>query len=147
MRKQYISRLIYKRGRYGKTKCKAFKVLSSLPKGKYLDTRQLCIYSGIPYGTLASALFRWTDYGYVKRSINLGYGGDYLYRITGKGKSWLELARQFLPNYQVFANELTTWRNSLTKEYVSKLLHMRFVDFVETLRTDTKYRVAGGSKD
>jgi hypothetical protein len=106
-----ISRLASKRGRYGRSKLRAFTVLARVPPKHYLSVRQLCLLSGIDYYSLARALPRWVVWEYVARYPTTAIGeGDFMYQLLVKGKSWLKLALVQLPNARIFTKELETWQ-------------------------------------
>ena len=123
------SKLEVKRGAYGKSKCKAFSVMSD---GNWWPSKQLCILCGISYPSLGRAFSRWLHFGYVDRQPIL-MGGKYEYHLTIKGKRWLSLARQYLPGYNGFIDELAGWQRNLTDEAIDELLNVPFNEFIDTL--------------
>ena len=130
-RRKYISKLTTKRGRYGRSKTKAFTVLASLGKDIWVTTRILCIYSGIGYRSLATALPRWYDFEYVDRRVALHTGnGDYEYKLLPRGRSWLRVAERNLPNFRTFIAELEAWQSTLDQKRVLWLMSLGFLLFV-----------------
>lgn len=128
----YVSKLTTKRGKYGSSKVKAFTVL--LKEGRWLSARELCLYTGIKYRSLARALPRWYAFEYVTRQPILQFGkGDYEYKLLARGKSWLRLAEANLPNYELFIRELTAWRASLTAKSIEGYMSLGFLPFVNAL--------------
>lgn len=123
------SKLEVKHGRYGKSKVKAFTVMSD---GRWYPSKQLCILTGISYPSLGSALPRWDNFDYVDRQPIL-FGGRYEYQLTAKGKSWLRLAARFLPNYKVFIAELKAWQANMADAEVDELLSVPFNQFIASL--------------
>lgn len=132
MRKRYGSKLEVKRGKYGCSKVKGFAVLGSHGSGLWMPARQLCVYTGIGYYSLARTLPRWVRFGYVIRRPIL-FGGDYEYHLEAKGRAWLRLAVQYLPNYLLFMDDLRKWQSRLTDEGISDLLRLGFVPFTSKL--------------
>lgn len=123
------SRLSIKRGRYGASKAKAFEVMSD---GKWYPSRQLVIASGVTYYSLAWALPRWVRFGYCTR-MPIAFNGNYQYHLEPKAKQWLRLAKHYLPNCQLFLNELKAWQAQLSEDMVNHLITAPFVEFVTTL--------------
>ena len=120
------SKLEVKQGRYGSSKVKAFSILSD---GNWWPSLQLCIAAGIPYHSLARAFSRWVGFDYVTRRP-IEFCGRYEYRLTAHGKQWLNLSRQYLPNHELFMQELTGWQRNLTDEALDELLSMPFKEFI-----------------
>jgi len=111
------SKLSSKRGRYGSSKVKAFTVLARIPEKHYLSVRQLCLLTGIDYYSLARALPKWVKWGYVTRYPTVSIGeGDYMYRLLSKGRSWLSLALEYLPNANKFIEELEFWQREIINQ-------------------------------
>ncbi len=123
------SKLEEKQGRYGKSKVKAFTVLSD---GRWYSAKQLCIMTGIAYPSLGSALPRWDNFDYVTRQPIL-LGGRYQYQLTAKAKRWLNLAARYLPNYQLFIAELKAWQANIADSEVDDMLSMPFKEFIASL--------------
>lgn len=129
MIRPYESKLEVKQGRYGSSKVKIFTILSSYT---WLNTRQLCLASGITYHSLARTLSRWVNFGYIKkRPIEIH--GHYEYALLPKGKTWLSLASRYLPNYQVFIRQLNAWQAIMTDDVIEDFMIMPFNDFVASL--------------
>ena len=129
MGRTYQSRLLVKRGRYGSSKAKAFEVMSD---GMWYPSRHLCLITGITYHSLGRTLPRWIRFGYVTREP-ITFCGDYEYHLELKGKRWLRLAKRYLPNCQLFLNELKAWQESLPDNTVDDLITAPFNEFVTTL--------------
>ena len=128
-----ITKLTTKRGRYGASKFKAFSVLVELPPKHYLSVRKLCLMSGIGYYSLARALPRWTHWEYVARYPTTVIGqGDYMYRLLVKGKSWLDLAIEQLPNANLFKQELEQWQIHIAPRW-DEYMTLPFEDFIKRL--------------
>ena len=128
------SKLNTKKGRYAASKVKAFSVLGELPGGQYLSVRQLCLWSGIGYFSLARALPNWVRWEYVSRFPTVGIGeGDFQYKILSKGRSWQKLALEHLPNALIFIEELNRWQHSISQEKYEQMLQLKFKDFVAEL--------------
>ncbi len=130
-----ITKLTTKRGRYGASKLKAFTVLSNIAPDRYLPVRSLCLLSGIDYYSLGRALPRWTIWFYVGRYPTSSIGeGDYMYQLLAKGKSWLKLAMEQLPNASIFIEELEVWQHDVMKpEVFQELKGLPFNQFVHRL--------------
>lgn len=130
--KEFVSKLTTKRGKYGKSKVKAFFVL--LAQGGWLSSRSLCLYTGIKYRSLARALPRWYGFAYVNRQPCLIMGqGDYEYILLSRGRDWLRLAEARLPNYKLFISELKAWQATLDSKTIQRYLSMGFLPFVSGL--------------
>jgi len=129
------SKLSRKKGRYGCSKVKGFTVLQELPADQYLSVRQLCLWSGIGYYSLARALPKWITWEYVSRFPTTDIGeGDYMYKILEKGRSWQKLALEQLPNAPVFLQELRNWHQQvMTPEIYEKMRRLKFKDFTSEL--------------
>ena len=129
----YVSKLTQKRGKYGKSKVKAFFSLEEA-NGRWITARELCLLTGIGYRSLGTALPRWVGFGYVVRQPHLAFGqGDYEYKLLTKGKTWLKLAAGNLPNFPAFRQEQKAWQE-LVESSFTHLLSLGFVYFVEELR-------------
>jgi len=96
------------------------------------ESKQLCILTGITYPSLGSALPRWERFDYVTRQPIL-FGGKYQYQLLPKAKSWLRLAKLYLPNYKVFMGELAAWQRNLADAEVDELLSVPFSEFIASL--------------
>jgi len=114
---------------------KGFTVLQELPAGQYLSVRQLSLWSGIGYYSLARALPKWVTWEYVSRCPTTGIGeGDYMYKILEKGRSWRKLALEQLPNAPVFLQELENWHQQVMKpETYEKMRRLKFKEFTSEL--------------
>ena len=130
-----ITKLSTKRGKYGSSKLKAFRVLSNMPANYYLPIRQLCLMSGIDYYSLGRALPKWVRWEYVARYPTTSIGeGDYMYRLLAKGRSWLNIAITQLPNAHIFIEELERWQDKIMyPERYEEFLTLPFYDFVARL--------------
>jgi hypothetical protein len=130
-----ITKLSTKRGRYGASKLKAFSVLAAIPVKHCLSVRQLCLLSGIDYFSLGRSLPKWIRWEYVARYPTTAIGeGDYMYQLLAKGRSWLDLAMEQLPNSAIFAKELETWRNEvMTPNRFNEMRSLSFKEFVGQL--------------
>ncbi len=145
-KKVWRSKLLDKQGRYGASKCKGFIVLASYPQlivptssslviprhNPIIPSRELCIVCGIPYRSLARALPRWIGFGYVGRRATAS-PGNFEYQLTNKAKSWLRLSELYLPNHQLFVNELLAWQYSVPSDVIADMLAMPFLKFVHRL--------------
>jgi len=135
-KRNYVSKLTTKRGKYGRSKTKAFTVLASFEKDIWVTARVLCIYSGIGYRSLATALPRWYGFEYVDRRVALHIGnGDFEYKLLSRGKTWLRVAERNLPNFQLFISELEAWQSTLDEKFVLRLMGLGFLPFVAALDT------------
>lgn len=110
------SSLSKRTGNYGKRKYQVLRILSltAIRRGRdgYLSTRELAIFSGVPYRSLTRCLPKWCEWEYVKRrpaTYSDGHMGDYEYCIMPHGKSWLDLAEVKLRNRPLFYDELNKW--------------------------------------
>ncbi len=144
----HVSKLRIKRGKYGRSKVKAFLCLLQYPElvanptthlviprhTPILTTRQLVIASGISYHSLARALPRWVNFGYVVRR-EISFAGKFEYQLFDSGGTWLRLAYRNLPNYNLFVAELIAWQDYIPDDVVSDLIAMPFTQFVPTLDT------------
>lgn len=129
-----MSGLAVKRGKYGRSKVKAFYVFTQYSQ-RWLSARQLCLLAGVPYRSLGRHLSRWLEFGYVERRYNLTQpqgGGTYEYRALDKALTWLSLAEAELPGYNTFINALIDWQTSL-KPYYNSFVSLGFVEFVKAL--------------
>ena len=129
-----ITKLCKKRGRYGASKIKAFSILEELKPNDHLSVRQLCLWSGLGYYSLARALPNWVRWEYVSRLPTTRIGeGDYAYKILEKGRAWRKLALAQLPNAPTFMEELNHWQHSISQEKYEQMLKLKFKDFVAEL--------------
>lgn len=127
-----MGKLLIKRGKYGRSKVKAFTVLSQDP-GQWLSSRELCLWSGIGYRSLARALPKWYTWEYVSRRPCTTYGlGDYEYKLQARGREWLAIARAELPNYGRFISELMAWQAHIRPKW-TEFMAMPFHKFVDSL--------------
>jgi len=129
------SKLSKKKGRYGCSKMKGFMVLQELPERRYMSVRQLCLWTGISYYSLARALPNWVRWQYTARQPTVAIGeGDYCYCILAKGRSWRQLALEQLPNARIFLDELYYWRKLvMTSDRYERMRQLKFNDFVSEL--------------
>ncbi|MFC1906925.1 hypothetical protein ACFLW8_02415 [Chloroflexota bacterium] len=133
-KRNYTSKLATKRGKYGRSRTKAFTVLASNDKDIWVTARVLCIYSGIGYRSLATALPRWYDFEYVDRRVALYTGnGDYEYKLLSRGTSWLKVAERNLPNFRTFISELEDWQSTLDEKSVLWFMSLGFLPFIAAL--------------
>lgn len=102
-----ISRLSTKRGLYGRNKVRGFTTLSESIRP--VPARQLVVFSGASYYSLAGALSWWCDCEYVDREPTPGFT-EYSYILSGKGRAWLRIAAGAMPNYQAFIDDMADWR-------------------------------------
>jgi len=123
------SKLLVKRGAYGKSKTKAFAVMSN---GAWHSSKELCCLTAISYPSLGRTLCRWIRYGYLTREP-IEYGGKYIYCITPVGRKWLSLAKRYLPNYQQFIDELEAWQSFITEDAIDELMNCPFKEFLASL--------------
>jgi hypothetical protein len=129
-----VTKLSIKRGRYGASKVKAFNVLKDLPADQYLSVRQLCLWTGIDYFSIARALSNWTRWEYVARYPTTSIGeGDYSYRLLARGRSWLQLALSQLPNAPIFIEELSYWQREVIADKFARMRGLKFKNFVSEL--------------
>lgn len=122
-RAKRVSKLSVKRGRYGSAKLKCFTVLAN---EDFMSIRELSILSGVRYSSIPCA--RWIRYEYVERREAVI--GGYEYRLLAKGRRWLKLAREYLPNYSLFMGQLQEHRAKLSDKGVEKLLAVTWQEFV-----------------
>lgn len=134
------SSLSKRRGDYGKRKYKVFTLLWSIANTQgrdgYLSTKELVIYSGIPYRSLTRCLPDWVEWGYVeKRPVTGGVKriGDFEYKILDHGISWLTLARDKLRNKNKFQTELKAQYTFGSRNF-EVLIGMSFNQLVHTLK-------------
>lgn len=117
-------------GRYSASKYKCFRCLIKL-ENKWVLSRHLVLVSGSPYYSVARLLPRWVAHGYLQRGINkAAYGGDYAYKLTARGKSWYQSARQQLRNAELFNKELDTYWDLLLPSF-EDLMTGPFADVIE----------------
>jgi len=140
-RKSSLSR---RTGSYGRRKYGVFTVLDgpAFKRGRdgYLSTRELAIYSGVPYRSLTRCLPQWVEWGYVERrparSIRR-HIGDYEYKLLVHGESWLKLANDKLHNSRKFYDELRSWYVFAVKNFdlLAKCKFNKLLDLLSVVRT------------
>lgn len=139
------SSLSKRTGNYGKRKYLAFRILSSVAeiRGRdgYLSTKELAIYSGVPYRSLTRALPKWVEWGYVERRQvqfhNKRRLGEFEYRLLIHGKSWLDLADKKLHTRHKFYDELRRWYlfGVFNKSLLVACPFNKLVDILDVVRT------------
>ena len=117
-------------GKYGMAKYKAF---ASLERRDWVTSRELILLSGLRYHSISRLLSRWVIWEYVDRHLSYKFGvGTYEYRLTDRGRGWLEAARRDLPMASQFEVELRAWQRYIKPE-IPKLMQGKFKDVVRTL--------------
>lgn len=127
------SKLTTKWGRYGRSKVKIFTTLIEQPD---IYPKEIVLLTGIPFNAVTVTLSRWIRNGwYVERSEDTGGGGTgvgrYFYRTLPEARTWLDIAKRSLPNYQRFINELLLWRDDLENDEIPTYLSLPQRDFIE----------------
>lgn len=117
-------------GRYGKAKFAAF---SSLENRGWVQSRELVLLAGLPYGSITKLLTRWTGWEYVERRMAYKFGaGTYEYKITNRGRGWLAAARRDLPMASKFNQDLKSWQKSIRPK-LPALMEGKFSIVVNTV--------------
>lgn len=138
------SSLSKRTGTYGKRKYQVFTVLFVLGykygRDNYLSTRELAIYSGIPYRSLTRVLPKWVEWEYVERRPAQSFRkhiGDYEYRLMPHGKSWLDLAKNKLHTRIDFHRELSAWFQFATrnKEFLFTCKFDKLLQLLDVVKT------------
>ena len=112
---------------YGKTKVKAFKVLSGTKNA--MSVRTLCVYSGVPYRVMAVSVKKWLQQGMLVKEtvpdlrrwrVEVGYS------LASTGLAWLKRHSVMYGNYLL---ELYAWQAGLTSNRLDYWETMAFNDF------------------
>jgi len=118
-------------GPYGKAKYRAF---ASLQRREWVYSRELVLLAGLQYHSISRLLPRWLMWEYVERRLSYKFGvGTYEYRITARGRGWLEAARRDLPMARRFEADLRAWQRWIKPE-IPRLMAGKFKDMVEILK-------------
>jgi len=118
-------------GLYGKAKYRAF---ASLEGREWVSSRELVLLSGLKYHSISRLLPRWLMWEYVDRQLSYRFGvGTYEYRLTARGRGWLEAARRDLPMASQFEAELRVWQKYI-KPRIPKLMTGKFMDVLVALK-------------
>ncbi|MBI4188191.1 MAG: hypothetical protein HY529_03180 [Chloroflexi bacterium] len=125
------SSLSKRRGKYGRSKFRAFLVLSQLSikygREGWLGTRELAVLSGLPYRSLTRLLPKWVRYEYVERQACSVKGrGEFEYKLLPHGSAWVRVASKRLYNRHKFHDELKLWLNEVALPHYKLLLSMPF---------------------
>ena len=124
-----------RQGKYGMAKYKGF---ASLEHRDWVTSRELILLSGLQYHSISRLLPRWVMWEYVERRLSYKFGaGTYEYRITDRGRGWLEAARRDLPMAGQFEDELRAWQKHI-KADIPGLMEGKFKDVVAILRNNVK---------
>ena len=119
-----------RQGKYGMAKYKAF---ASLEHQDWVTSRELILLAGLRYHSISRLLSRWTMWEYVDRQLSYKFGaGTYSYRLTDRGRGWLEAARRDLPMANQFEAELSAWHRKI-KPKIPGLMAGKFKDVVKVL--------------
>ena len=124
-------------GKYGMAKYKAF---ASLEHQGWVTSRELILLSGLQYHSISRLLSRWVMWEYVERQLSYKFGaGTYEYRLTDRGRGWLEAARRDLPMANQFEDELRAWQKNV-KPKLTELMAGKFKDVLAILtNNDRRY--------
>ncbi len=119
-----------RKGKYGMAKYKAF---ASLEHRDWVTSRELILLAGLQYHSISRLLPRWTMWEYVERRLSYKFGvGTYEYRLTDRGRGWLEAARRDLHMASQFEVELRAWQKHI-KPKLPGLMAGKFKDVLEVL--------------
>jgi len=118
-------------GPYGKAKYRAF---ASLENRKWVFSRELVLLAGLQYHSISRLLPRWVLHEYVIRQLSYRFGvGTYEYRLTTRGRGWLEAARRDLPMASRFEADLRAWQRWIKPE-IPRLMAGKFKDVLKVLK-------------
>lgn len=119
-----------RKGKYGMAKYKGF---ASLEHRGWVTSRELILLAGLRYHSISRLLSRWTMWDYVERQLSYKFGvGTYEYRLTNRGRGWLEVARRDLPMASQFESDLRAWQKYIQPE-IPGLMAGKFKDVVAIL--------------
>ena len=122
-----------RKGKYGMAKYKAF---SSLEHRDWVTSRELILLAGLRYHSISRLLSRWVIWEYVDRQLSYKFGvGTYEYRLTDRGRGWLEAARRDLPMASQFETELSAWQKHI-KPKIPGLMAGKFKEVLEVLNNN-----------
>ena len=122
-------------GKYGLGKYRAF---ASLEHRDWVTSRELILLAGLRYHSISRLLARWVGWDYVKRQLTYKFGvGTYEYRLTDRGRGWLEAARHDLPMASQFEAELSAWQRYI-KPKIPGLMAGKFKDVLAILKNNGK---------
>ena len=117
-------------GKYGMAKYKAF---ASLEHQGWVTSRKLILLAGLRYHSISRLLSRWVMWEYVERQLSYKFGaGTYEYRLTNRGRGWLEAARRDLPMVNQFEAELREWQKYI-KPKIPRLMDGKFKEVLAIL--------------
>ncbi|MFC1907446.1 hypothetical protein ACFLW8_05115 [Chloroflexota bacterium] len=118
-------------GPYGKAKYRAF---TSLEGREWVYSRELVLLAGLQYHSISRLLPRWLMWEYVVRRLSYKFGvGTYEYRLTARGRGWLEAARRDLPMARRFEADLRAWQKWIKPE-IPRLMAGKFKDMLAVLK-------------
>jgi DNA-binding MarR family transcriptional regulator len=147
------STLSKRRGRYGRSKFRAFLVLQQLGRNPnygrdgWLATRELAVLSGLPYRSLTKLIDKWLRYEYIeRRPATITGRGDYEYRLLLHGEAWIKIANEKLYNRNKFHNELKEWVNFVLQGY-DTFMAIKFNEVVSVLDSLIEYQKTKSLKD
>ena len=120
-------------GLYGKAKYRAF---ASLEGREWVSSRELVLLAGLKYHSISRLLPKWTGWEYVARQLSYKFGvGTYEYRLTARGRGWLEAARRDLPMAGQFEADLRAWQKWIIPE-IPRLMAGKFKDVLAAVNND-----------
>ena len=122
-----------RKGKYGVAKYRAF---ASLEHRDWVTSRELILLAGLRYHSISRLLSRWVMWEYVERRLSYKFGvGTYEYRLTDRGRGWLEAARSDLPMANQFEADLRAWQKYI-KPKIPRFMEGKFKDVLAILKNN-----------